>query len=102
MQVRPRRIGRVGDPVTLENLVVRDPHTTAGPRSGTSIVRRLLDDYCRETLVGSCEGGDHAGSAAADYDNVVLLSSHVEHVIELPGLWTTAPVKEARGIHQNA
>ncbi len=65
-------------------------------------MRRLLYDYCREALVGCGEGGDHAGSAAADHDNVVLLSSHVEHVIELTGNPTTAPVKEVRGIHQNA
>ena len=36
--------------------------------------------------MGGGEGGDHAGGAAADHDDVVLLSSHVEHVIELPGL----------------
>jgi 2-keto-4-pentenoate hydratase len=53
--------------------------------------------------VGGGERGDHAG-AAAPYHHYVecsaLLTSHVEHVIELPGSPTTAPVKEVRGIHE--
>ena len=36
--------------------------------------------------MGRGEGGDHAGGAASHHDDVVLLNSHVEHVIELPGL----------------
>ena len=50
--------------------------------------------------MGGGEGGDHAGGAAADHDDVVLLSSHVEHVIELPGRPTTVPVDETRGLHE--
>ena len=42
--------------------------------------------------------GHHAGAAATDHDDVVLLNGHVEHVIELPRCWTTAPVK-VRGLH---
>ena len=46
VQVGARRLRGVGDTVTLEDFVVRDPHTAARPRGGTTIVRRLLDDYC--------------------------------------------------------
>ena len=42
--------------------------------------------------MGGGEGSDHAGGAAPDHDDVELLSCHVEHVIELPGLGTTGPV----------
>ena len=52
-------------------------------------MRRLLDDYCGESLVSGGQGGDHPGSTAPDHDDVVLLTSHVEHVIELPGIQTT-------------
>ena len=46
------------------------------------------------------EGGDHAGGAAADHDDVVLLCCHVEHVIELPGPAATDPVTRTRGLRQ--
>ena len=85
VQVGAGRLRRVLDAVALEDLVVRDPDAAAGARSGTAVVCGLLDDYCRESLVGRGEGGDHAGGAASDHDDVVLLSCHVEHVIELPG-----------------
>ena len=100
MQVGAGGLGGVLDPVALEDLVVRDPHAATRPRSGTSVVRGLLNDYCRESLVGGGEGGDHAGCATADHDDVVLLLGHVEHVIELPGRPTTVPVDETRGLHR--
>ena len=52
----------------------------------------LLDDYCREAPVRGGEGSHHAGAAASDHDDVVLLCCHVEHVIELPGSGATGPV----------
>src|SRR4051812_23205440 len=48
--------------------------------------------------MGGGEGSDHAGGAAADHDDVVLLSCHVEHVIELPRRRTTGPVGSASGL----
>ena len=42
--------------------------------------------------MGRGQRGDHAGGAASHHDDVVLLTTHVEHVIELPGRLTTAPV----------
>lgn len=44
------------------------------------------------------QGSNHAGGAASDHDDVELLSCHVEHVIELPGLGATAPVTTTRGL----
>src|SRR3984957_18483638 len=44
------------------------------------------------------EGSNHAGAAASDHDDVVLLRCHVEHVIELPGSGATGPVKRTRGL----
>jgi hypothetical protein len=49
-------------------------------------------------LVRGGKGSHHAGSAASDHDDVVLLRCHVEHVIELPGLAATGPVKRTRGL----
>ena len=46
VQVRPGRLGGVGDAVALEDLVVRDPHATARSRGGSTVVRGLLYDYC--------------------------------------------------------
>ena len=63
-------------------------------------MRGLLDDYCRKTPVRGGKGSHHAGSAAPDHDDVVLLRCHVEHVIELPGLGATGPVTRTRGLRE--
>ena len=46
VEVRAGGLGSVGNPVALQDLVVRNPYAATRPRSGTAIVRRLLDDYC--------------------------------------------------------
>ena len=44
VQVCPRRVGRVGDAVALEDFVVRDPHSTARSGSGSAVVCGLFYD----------------------------------------------------------
>ena len=46
VQIGARGLRCIGDPVTLEDLVVRDPHPATGPGGGSTVVRGLLDDYC--------------------------------------------------------
>ena len=93
MQVFGGGSGVVLDPVAPEDLVVRDPDAAARACCGAAVVWSLLDDHRRQALVGGGERGDHASGTATDHDDVILLSAHIEHVIELAAWPTTAPVE---------
>ena len=76
VQVGAGSIGGVGDTVALEDLVIGDPHPAPGAGCRAAEVRGLFQDYRRKSLMGGGEGGDHAGRAAPDHNDVELLSSH--------------------------
>ena len=69
-------LGGVGDTVALEDLVIGDPHPAAGAGCRAAEVRGLLQYHRRKTLMGGGEGGDHAGPAASDHNDVELLNRH--------------------------